>query len=107
ARNLALDEIKRTRIRTTWARAAGLGIHADREDPLPSAELRAEVEAAIGKLAPRRREVFHLARYHGFSYREIAQAMGISVQTVANHMSAALADLRKSLLLPAGAILPT
>ncbi|MBI4522171.1 MAG: sigma-70 family RNA polymerase sigma factor, partial [Gemmatimonadetes bacterium] len=48
ARNLALDEIKRTRIRTSWARAAGLGVHADREDPLPSAELRAEVEAAIG-----------------------------------------------------------
>jgi DNA-directed RNA polymerase specialized sigma24 family protein len=34
---------------------------------------------------------------HGLSHREIAETMGISPQTVANQMSAALADLRRAL----------
>ena len=33
-------------------------------------------------------------RQSGFSYAEIAEIMGISKQTVANHMSLALSDLR-------------
>ena len=33
-------------------------------------------------------------RQSGFSYAELAEIMGISKQTVANHMSLALSDLR-------------
>ena len=42
----------------------------------------------------RRREVFRLARERGFSYSEIAEITQLSRQTVANHMSLALSDLR-------------
>ena len=49
---------------------------------------------AIRDLPPRRREIFTLIRERGFSYAEIAEIMQISRQTVANHMSLALNDLR-------------
>lgn len=59
--------------------------------------LREEVRAAIAKLPERRREVFILCKYHGLSHKEIADAMGISVPTVANQMTSAMHQLRDAL----------
>jgi RNA polymerase sigma-70 factor, ECF subfamily len=59
--------------------------------------LREEVQVALVQLPIRRREVFTLSRFHGLSYQEIAEAMGIAPQTVANQMTAALAELRRLL----------
>jgi len=55
------------------------------------------VQEAIGRLSPRRREVFILSRFHGQTHREIAEVMGIAPQTVANQMNAAIRQLRKEL----------
>ena len=94
ARNAALDVLKSPR------HAAG------REDPdmlasddspdrdVELSELNQAVSTAVGNLPPRRREIFKLVRESGFSYAEIAEIMEISKQTVANHMSLALTDLR-------------
>jgi RNA polymerase sigma-70 factor (family 1) len=65
------------------------------EESLDEALLRRQVEAAINALPTRRREVFILARYHGLSHREIANALEISPQTVANQMSLALSQLQR------------
>jgi len=70
---------------------------ANPEQDTEAAELRREILAAIAELPVRRREVFMLSRFHGMSYDEIADAMELSPRTVANHMSAALADLRSLL----------
>ena len=48
-------------------------------------------------LPPRCREVFHLSRMEGKSYKEIAQALDISVKTVENQMGKALKILREKL----------
>lgn len=64
---------------------------------LEEKELREALTAALGRLPPRRREVYRLARDHDLSYLEISTVMGISPQTVANQMSAAVADLRRHL----------
>jgi RNA polymerase sigma-70 factor (ECF subfamily) len=53
--------------------------------------------AAVARLPDRRREVFRFAREEGLSYQEIAEVMNLSTQTVANHMSLAMADLRAAL----------
>lgn len=63
-------------------------------DTLEAACLRAEVEAAITSLPERRREIFILSRFHGLTHRDIAAVLELSTQTVANQMSAALAELR-------------
>jgi RNA polymerase sigma factor (sigma-70 family) len=62
---------------------------------LEDAEQRALLEAMVARLPKRRKEVFLLVRLHGFSYGEVAEALDLSPQTVANHVSAALSDLRK------------
>jgi RNA polymerase sigma-70 factor (ECF subfamily) len=63
-------------------------------ESLERAELRAAVDRAVASLPRGRREVFVLARIHGLSYKEIADVMEISPQTVANQLSAAVAELR-------------
>jgi len=99
ARNLALNERDSSQVRSE--RAPILRLAADAPAPpleeLERRELRAAVDAAVAVLPPRRRQVFLLARLQGLSYREIAATLGISAQTVANQMSAALTDLRRSL----------
>ncbi|MCY4574821.1 MAG: sigma-70 family RNA polymerase sigma factor, partial [Gemmatimonadetes bacterium] len=61
------------------------------------AQLLAEaLESAVTALPNRRREVFELIVLRGLSYAEAAAVMGISVQTVANQMSAALKSVRRA-----------
>jgi RNA polymerase sigma-70 factor (ECF subfamily) len=61
------------------------------------AELQRLAAAAVARLPERRREVFRLAREEGLSYQEIADILHLSLQTVANHTSLAMADLRTAL----------
>lgn len=66
-------------------------------ETLREEEVEALFQAAVAALPPRRQEVFLLARVHGLSHQEIAETMEISVQTVANQMTNALAELRRAL----------
>jgi RNA polymerase sigma-70 factor (ECF subfamily) len=69
----------------------------DRPSAAERAELRAALDDAVGRLPARRREVFLLRVVDGLSYAEIAEAMGIRKQTVANQLSRALGELRDRL----------
>jgi RNA polymerase sigma-70 factor (ECF subfamily) len=97
-RNLCLDELRRQDRR---ARAQEAG---DRPPPprtpyqdVHGAELQRVAAAAVSRLPQKRQEVFRLVREEGLSYKEVADVLELSPQTVANHMSLALADLRASL----------
>ena len=95
-RNLAISERRRSRVRDRYRRE-GEQLPKGVETPLQLMErddIRVAIARALEAVPPRRREVFVLGWYHGYSYREIAEIMDISAQTVANHMSAALDDLR-------------
>jgi RNA polymerase sigma-70 factor, ECF subfamily len=99
ARNLAISD--RRHLDAEARSAAGLADVA-RVNPTPlqlleDKLLRREVERAISRLPERRREVFVLRCVHDLSYKEIADVMGTSTQTVANQLSHALATLRQSL----------
>lgn len=101
ARNIALNRQRRRNVREESSeslRRKNAARHTS--SPLKHAEageLREAIDRAIETLPDRRREVFRLSRFEGLSYREIADVLDISPQTVANHMSAALADLREAL----------
>lgn len=101
-RNLALNA-RRDR-RAQWIReergGADLfdaGTSRTPEEDFHSESVDSDVHRAISALPLRRREVFVLSRFHGMTHREIAGALGLSPQTVANHMTVALADLRRAL----------
>lgn len=101
-RNLSLNARRDRSRRQRWHRqgASGepevAGGRTPAED-LAEETLRREVERAVARLSPRRREVFVLSRYHGLSHNEIAEALGTSPQTVANQVAAALDQLREDL----------
>lgn len=53
----------------------------------------------IKKLPPMRRKVFEMSRYESKSYKEIAQTLLLSEKTVENHISLAIKQLRRLLLI--------
>lgn len=63
------------------------------EQELLFKEFKNSIEAFINTLPPRRRLVFKLSRLEGFTYREIADIMSISVSTVQNQMVEAVRQL--------------
>jgi RNA polymerase sigma-70 factor (ECF subfamily) len=98
-RNGAIDELRRRSVRSFWADRDELKPRAP-ATPLDEAtdnEMHGALERALGSLPRKRREVLVLAHLQGLSYREIAEALGISVETVKKHVSLALTDLRRLL----------
>lgn len=55
------------------------------------------LEIALNKLTPTQKQVFNLSRVEGLTHQEIAIRLSISINTVKNHMVAALKSLRTSL----------
>ena len=53
-------------------------------------EVKNNIQKVIEQLTPRQKEVFELSREEGLSYKEIAQKLKISQNTVEIHMSKAL-----------------
>lgn len=49
-------------------------------------ELENRIEILLNMLPPRRKMIFKLSRIEGFTYREIAEILSISVHTVQNQM---------------------
>lgn len=98
-RNLAINEVRSRALHRTLNERQSRNRTPVRTpgNELDSAELREVVEGAIKALPERRREAFVLAHLQNLPHREIAEIMGISSQTVANQISAALADLREAL----------
>ncbi len=100
-RNAAVDELRRRRRSRSWE-VEGIDLPEPYCPPSPlddtwSSELFSLAQAAVSRLPRRRQEVFRLVREGGLTYREVARVLDLSVQTVANHMSLALADLREAL----------
>ncbi len=60
-------------------------------------ELKNLVNTALQQLTPRQRQVFELSREAQLSHKEIADELGISVNTVQEHISASLKLIRSYL----------
>jgi RNA polymerase sigma-70 factor (ECF subfamily) len=60
-------------------------------------ELKEKLEETINKLPKRQKQVYLLSRKEDLSYKQIAIKMGISVNTVENHMSKALRFIRSNI----------
>jgi RNA polymerase sigma factor (sigma-70 family) len=58
-------------------------------------ELTQNIASSLESLPPKRRKVFELKHLHGYSYKEIAEHLGITVKTVDNHLLKAASQLKK------------
>lgn len=61
-------------------------------------DLQEHIETIVNRMPPQRQRIFRMSRYEGLCNDQIAQQLNISKRTVENHLTAALADLRKILL---------
>ena len=60
-----------------------------------SGNLEQTIQQAINKLPPKRKEIFLLSRIENLSYRQIADKLSISVNSVKTQLSRSLEFLRK------------
>lgn len=67
------------------------------ESTLINSELRKVILEALDDLPPRCRLVFELVKQDGFKYKEVAELLDVSVNTVENQMGNAMSKLRDKL----------
>ena len=65
------------------------------DDLLHTHQLESLYEQSLRNLPAKRKEIFILSRHFGLSNREIGERLGLSVKTVENQMTSALATLRR------------
>src|ERR1700731_1303166 len=97
ARNLAANEFRHRRTVERGALASFDELRVDAESESPeSGLLRDErnrlVQEAIDRLPPQCRAVFTLRVFHEYSYKEVAERLGISAKTVEKHIARGLRD---------------
>ena len=66
-------------------------------DEIHYKELKQKFLGLVDELSPRQKEIFQLSREEGLSNKEIADKLGISIQTVKNHLVTTLSFLRNKL----------
>lgn len=98
-RNHCLNQIQHEKIKKQYAskilESASQEINPD--DYFLEVDLVQRIEKSIESLPPKRREIFRLSREQGMKYKEIADALDISVKTVEAQMGLALRHLREEL----------
>jgi RNA polymerase sigma-70 factor (ECF subfamily) len=58
-----------------------------------TAEVRSGIEQAVNQLPPKTKLVFQMAKIEGLKYKEIADILNISVNTIDNHIATAIKKL--------------
>lgn len=99
ARNLLIDHFRRT---ARSFRESPLTQALDQpvlstlysDDLLHQHQFEQVYQRALALLPPKRKEIFIYSRHEGLSNNEIANHLGISIKTVENQMTAALAFMR-------------
>ena len=69
------------------------------EETLFVRELQSIINRTVERMSPQRSKIYRMSREEGLSNDEIAKRLDISKRTVENHLTAALAILRKVLYL--------
>ncbi len=97
-RNECLNQLKHKVVKAGYAQHQIAGSSgADNNIHTEQKELHEKIQDLVNQLPEKCATVFYMCRQLGLSYREVADALGISVKTVENQMSKALKFLRSGL----------
>ena len=97
SRNIAIDTLRRN-AKYVWVDDVGIysekiGFENNAERNMQHKESSLEVNEVLQVLPPKRRQVFKLIKLYGYSYKEVALHLNISVNTVEKHMQEAQKSL--------------
>ncbi len=97
SRNIAIDTLRRN-AKYVWVDDVGIyseqiGFENNTEHIIQHKENSLEVDEVLEVLPPKRRQVFKLIKLYGYSYKEAALHLNISVNTVEKHMQEAQKSL--------------
>ncbi len=95
--NLCRDRYRRLAVRERASEELAREAHRG-GDPEEAAVARATVQAALGRLSPRRRAVVVLHELDGLPVRDVARLLGVAEVTVRWHLLAARRELAKMLV---------
>lgn len=94
-RNRCLDHLRKKGIPTESLKPYDTYGIIDDDDTQERSQIEARLWTAIDSLPEKCREVFILSKRDGLKYEEIAEELGLSVNTVRNHISKALKVLKE------------
>ena len=94
-RNISLDYLQNEKKIETTVSVAELDEELVQEEVEERSEMEARMWTAIDSLPERCREIFLLNKRDGLKYKEIAEQLGLSVNTVDNQVSKALRLIRE------------
>ncbi|MCS7173155.1 MAG: sigma-70 family RNA polymerase sigma factor [Armatimonadetes bacterium] len=94
AHRRALDFLRRQPRQVSLGDAGALPAQMDPEEEAERADLVERVRKALSQLSPEHREVVHLVFDAGLSYQEVAEVLGVPVNTVKTRMFHARQKLR-------------
>lgn len=100
ARNAVMDKFASDTIRSRYASRQLLCQEEFKsyiDEKVDVDELQMLIFKTVSSMPEQRRRIFTLSRYKGLSNAEIADSVGISIRTVENHLTLALADIRTML----------
>ncbi len=96
--NQCINQLDHRVIKTKYD--ASVRVEAGRDEQQPDVfpdELEQNIRKAVDTLPPQCRSIFIMSRYEELRYSEIAERLGISVNTIQNQVSKALKLLREAL----------
>lgn len=94
---LNLNQQKKKEVRMDEVSLKVIHPSANAEERVQDGELNRAIASGLDKLPAECRKVFEMSRFGEMKYREIADALGISVKTVENQMGKALRIMREQL----------
>lgn len=99
ARNVLYNYYDRSLVRERYnaEKAVTPLVTDDIEEQVFANELQSLINLKVDQMPPQRQQIFRMSRVDGLNNEEIANRLKISKRTVENHLTTALADLRKML----------
>lgn len=99
ARNVLYNYYDRSLVREKYnaEKAVTPLVIDDMEEQVFANELQSLINLKVDQMPPQRQLIFRMSRVDGLNNEEIANRLKISKRTVENHLTTALADLRKML----------
>lgn len=94
-RNRCLDQLRRKGVPTESLKPYDTYGIIDDDDAQERSQQEARMWTAIDSLPEKCREVFMLSKRDGLKYEEIAEELGLSINTVRNQISKALSVLKE------------